>query len=113
VGGRQLVALNNSVSTMEDDKKEAVKINQKYYKLGRYVEFLQEDIRKFYLELRGKLDRRSEEALETVRDATCSLQNLDCSITHQIMEDVDYLAVLQEWNRIFDQVQIARQVYKK
>jgi hypothetical protein len=48
-----------------------------------------------------------------LREASISLQTLNSKIANEVMEEVDYLAVLREWNRILEEVTSVQQVYKK
>jgi hypothetical protein len=97
------------------EKKEAVRRDQKWYQLGRNVEYLEVFIRDVNRELHkfGGESHTLHRAQMKLREASISLQTLNSKIANEVMEEVDYLAVLREWNRILEEVTSVQQVYKK
>ncbi len=97
------------------EKKEAVRRDQKWYQFGRNVEYLEVLMREVNRELH-KIPGESHtthRAQMKLRDASSSLQTLNSKIANEVCEEVDYLSVLREWNRILEQVRSVQQVYKK
>jgi HPt (histidine-containing phosphotransfer) domain-containing protein len=97
------------------EKKEAVRRDQKWYQFGRNVEYLEVLIRDVNRELhkfKGE-SHTLHRAQMKLREASISLQTLNSKISNELMDEIDYLAVLREWNRILQEVSSVQQVYKK
>jgi hypothetical protein len=108
--GSQFGATTQSVSNMEEsvDRPHDHARDQKWYQMGRNVEYLDWCIK--------TLDRKISDTTRSHRhvlvenavcDAAYSLQKLHRRVVNDAGKEVDFKSINREWLRIFDQVKMA------